>query len=132
MDDGNTRKIQCRGGKGPVTEFLDTLRATLIQVSGEGAGSEYELKTDRVTLGRGPNADITFDDTAMSREHAALELAEEGFRLVDLGSTNGVLVNGVSVPAADLKHGDRFQLGDHIFQYVLEERERSPREFEVP
>ncbi len=132
MDDGSTRKIQRRGGKGPETEFLDTLRATLIQVSGEAAGSEYELKTDRVTLGRGPDVDITFDDTAMSREHAALELAKEGFRLVDLGSTNGVLVNGTSVSAADLKHGDRFQLGDHIFQYVLEERERSPREFEVP
>ncbi|MEE9279548.1 MAG: FHA domain-containing protein [Myxococcota bacterium] len=132
MDDGSTRKIQRRGGKGAVKELLDTVRATLIQVSGEAAGTEYELKTDRVTLGRGPNADITFDDTAMSREHAALELAEEGFQLVDLGSTNGVLVNGVSVSVADLKHGDRFQLGDHIFQYVLEERERSPREFEVP
>lgn len=129
---GTTRRMQRRGGSEAGSTFLSDMRATIVQVSGSAAGSEYELDCARVTLGRGPDTDLVFDDTAMSREHAALELEDEGYRVVDLGSTNGVLVNGAQVPAADLKHGDRFQLGDHVFQYVLEEREPSPREFEVP
>ncbi len=132
MDDGNTRKIQRRGSKGPGAAFLANVQVTLVQVSGGAAGSEYSLTQRRLTLGRGPNADLTFDDSAMSRQHAALELTEEGYKLLDLGSTNGVLVNGAPVSEAFLKHGDRFQLGDHEFQYVLDERERSPREFKVP
>lgn len=128
---GTTRRIQ-RGGNGAGSTFLSDVRATIVQVSGGAAGSEYELDRARITLGRGPDTDLVFDDTAMSREHAALELGDDGYRVVDLGSTNGVLVNGAQVSTADLKHGDRLQLGDHVFQYVLEERESSPREFEVP
>jgi pSer/pThr/pTyr-binding forkhead associated (FHA) protein len=132
MSDGSTRKIQRRGGNGPGAAFLAKVRVTLVQVSGGAAGSEYDLTQRRLTLGRGPNADLAFDDSAMSRQHAALELTEEGYKLLDLGSTNGVLINGAPTSEALLKHSDRFQLGDHVFQYVLDERERSPREFKVP
>jgi len=43
----------------------------------------------------------------------------------DLGSTNGVLVNGTRAPAADLKHADVVTIGEHEFQVVVESRERS-------
>ena len=132
MSDTTRRKIQRPGDNGPDSAFLATVRVTIVQISGGAAGSEHELTQMRVTLGRDASADLTFDDSAISREHAALELGDEGFRLLDLGSTNGMLVNGASVSAADLKHGDRFQLGDHVFQYVLEERQRTPPEFKVP
>ncbi len=132
MSDCTTRKIQRRGGNGPESAFLSKVRVTIVQVTGTAAGSEHELMSTRLTLGRGPDVDFGFDDTAMSREHAALEFADGGYRLLDLGSTNGVLVNGAAVSAAKLKHGDRFQLGDHVFQYVLEEREHDPPEFAVP
>ena len=132
MSDCTTRRIQRRGDKCLESAFLARVRVTIVQVSGGAAGSEHELMSARLTLGRGPEVDLDFDDSAMSREHAALELADEGYRLLDLGSTNGVLVNGAPATAADLKHGDRFQLGDHVFQYVLEEREHDPPEFTVP
>ena len=132
MSDCTTCKIQRRGDKDPESAFLARVRVTIVQVSGGAAGSEHRLMSARLTLGRGPDVDLAFDDPAMSREHAALELADEAYRLLDLGSTNGVLVNGAPVTAADLKHGDRFQLGDHVFQYVLEETEHAPPEFSVP
>ncbi len=132
MSDCTTRKIQRRGDKDLESAFLARVRVTIVQVSGGAAGSEHQLMSARLTLGRGPDVDLAFDDPAMSREHAALELADEAYRLLDLGSTNGVLVNGAPVTAADLKHGDRFQLGDHVFQYVLEETEHAPPEFSVP
>ena len=49
-------------------------------------------------------------------------LSLEGFRVRDIGSTNGIVVNGAQVQIAELKHGDRFELGDHIFEYRQELR----------
>jgi len=43
-----------------------------------------------------------------------------------MGSTNGIAVNGSRVDAADLKHGDRIEIGSHVLQFVLESTERVP------
>ena len=45
---------------------------------------------------------------------------------------NGVQVNGAPVQVAELEHGDRFQLGEHVFQLVLERRRREPRAYLLP
>src|SRR5262245_26772486 len=82
-------------------------RASLVIVAGRAEGSEFELETERSVVGRGPGVDWVLDDPALSRQHAAFERTEEGHCVRDLGSTNGVRVNGAPVTAADLKHGDR-------------------------
>jgi pSer/pThr/pTyr-binding forkhead associated (FHA) protein len=41
-------------------------------------------------------------------------------------------VNGALILASELKHGDRFQLGEHVFQFVLEQRRRDPRTYVLP
>ncbi len=132
MSDTSTRKIQRPGGNGPDSAFLANVRVTIVQISGGAAGSEHELTQKRVTLGRDDSADLTFDDSAMSREHAVIEFAEGGFRIRDLGSTNGTLLNGDDVKSKGLTHRDRIQLGEHVFQFVLEERERQPRTYVIP
>jgi pSer/pThr/pTyr-binding forkhead associated (FHA) protein len=68
----------------------------------------------------------------MSKEHAALEFSGGGIRLRDLGSMNGLRVNGGATKVADLKNGDRFQIGEHEFQFVLEQRRRQPRTYVLP
>jgi pSer/pThr/pTyr-binding forkhead associated (FHA) protein len=68
----------------------------------------------------------------MSKEHAALEFANGGIRLRDLGSMNGTRLNDSEVRAADLKNGDRIQLGEHAFQFVLEKRAKQPRTYVLP
>jgi len=132
MRDGGTRRLRTGGKPSRVDEFLAELRATLVIVRGQGAeGVEYVLESERILLGRGPGVDLEFADTAMSRQHAAIEFLGDGFSIRDLGSTNGVLVNGSPASAAHLKHGDRLQLGEHVFQYVLEERGRPPRVYSI-
>lgn len=130
MQDGHTRKL-ARSEPQILNAFLQRFRACLVIVEGPAAGTEFSLDSDRIYIGRGPAADLCLDDAAISQEHAALELTEEGFRVRDLGSTNGVHVNGGAVLAAELKHGDRLQLGGHALQYLVEERPSGSPTYEL-
>ena len=74
-------------------------------------GRRYAISGSAV-LGRLPECDITFDDSAISRRHARVTHAEAGgYEIEDLGSTNGVRVNGEKVQRATLRDGDRLDLG---------------------
>jgi len=129
MSRDRTRVLEkASGGE---SELLARCSVTLVLVSGDGAGTEFPLATIATVVGRGPGADLSFSDDAMSRRHAVFEAQPKSFRVRDLGSTNGTLVNGKQVAVADLCHGDRVQIGEHIFQYVLEEAPRGPRTFSV-
>jgi pSer/pThr/pTyr-binding forkhead associated (FHA) protein len=124
MKDGRTRKLATRSGAG--ADFLAANSVLIVFASGALAGTEVPLDKRRVTLGRGAGADVSVADAGVSNLHAALELGERGFRLRDLGSTNGIVVNGAKVGEADLKHGDRFELGGIAFRYVVEPRSKTP------
>jgi len=126
MKDGRTRRVATRSASEGEGGFLADHEASIVIASGPMAGSEVLLEKTRVTLGRSAGADVVLDHSSISSEHAALELCEDGYRLRDLGSTNGVFVNGAQVSAADLKHGDRFELGALAFRYVVAERENVP------
>jgi pSer/pThr/pTyr-binding forkhead associated (FHA) protein len=121
MNDGRTRKLELHE-VGRKAGFLDKNQAALVVAAGPLGGTEHVLEKDRVTLGRGPGVDVLLDDASVSHQHATLELVAAGYRIRDLGSTNGVRVNGVSVAAADLEHGDRLEIGALAFRYVVEAR----------
>lgn len=125
MKDGSTRRVATQTG-GAGRGFLAKHKVTLVLASGPHAGNEVALDRERVTLGRGAGADVVFQDASVSAEHAVLELCERGYRLRDLGSTNGVSVNGCKAAVAELKHGDRFELGKVAFRYVVETRKAAP------
>ena len=127
-----TRKIRREDIPSAEANFFAHNRATLILVSGGAAGAEYLLESSGIVMGRGPGAALVFDDDAMSREHAVLEVTGEGFRVRDLGSTNGLSVNGAPTQTAELKHGDRIEIGEHAFQYLLEPREDRPPTYVLP
>jgi pSer/pThr/pTyr-binding forkhead associated (FHA) protein len=65
-----------------------------------------------VVIGRSPDADIVLSSTEVSRHHAEVVPDESGWLLVDLGSTNGVRLNGrrVGVPTL-LTDGDVIEVG---------------------
>ena len=132
MRDGRTRKLAAGERQLEFTRFLAESRAVVVVLEGSAAGSEHEIEGPRTTLGRGPGVDLAFPDPSMSKKHACLEWAGGGLRLGDLGSTNGVRVNGALIVVAELKHGDRFQLGEHVFQLVLERRRKEPRTYVLP
>jgi pSer/pThr/pTyr-binding forkhead associated (FHA) protein len=126
MRDGRTRRLANSSQARPPETFLAKHRATLVVLKGSAVGNEYELGQPRTILGRGPAVDIAIDDATMSRQHVAFEIGTDGLRARDLGSTNGILVNGTTVDAADLKHGDRLKVGAHELQLLLEARDREP------
>jgi S-DNA-T family DNA segregation ATPase FtsK/SpoIIIE len=131
MHDGSTRKVRREPPTRKPGAFLASHRAVIVTLSGTTAGNEYELENDRTTLGRGPGVDLAFEDTTLSREHAAFEVMGDAMCLRDLGSTNGVSVNGAATLSTELKHGDRIAMGDHQFQFVLETRRRDPKAYEI-
>jgi hypothetical protein len=104
MRDGLTRRLEQPERKDSFSEFLTRWRATIVILSGDDAGTEHDLQRSHITLGRGPDTDLTFDDESMSREHAALEFTGGGFRIRDLGSMNGMLLNGGEARVGDLKN----------------------------
>jgi pSer/pThr/pTyr-binding forkhead associated (FHA) protein len=113
------------------SDFLARCSVTLVLVSGADAGTEFPLASEATIVGRGPGADLSFPDDAMSRRHAVFEVQAKSFRVRDLGSTNGTLVNGTPIAVADLTHGDRVKIGEHVFQYVVDDTPRGPRTFSL-
>ena len=77
----------------------------------EVGGSTYALSSATTTLGRGTDADVRIDDPGISRLHAELRRSGGDVTVVDLGSTNGVVISGERVTQARLRDGDRIRLG---------------------
>jgi FHA domain len=82
------------------------------------AGVRYEVKTPRFVVGRGAG-DLAIDDPGVSRRHALIERAADGYVLVDLGSTNGVEFDGARIHRRQIADGDRFRIGGHEIEFVL-------------
>ena len=70
----------------------------------------------RATIGRSKDADCVLRDPNVSRHHAELRRAPTGeWTIADLGSTNGIKVNGRRVGSTRLKSGDRVTVGTTTF-----------------
>ena len=76
-----------------------------------GAGKRLVLSGNRVLIGRSRECDFMLDDPNVSRQHAELRREGDGWVVADLGSTNGVKVNGNRVREAGLRAGDEITLG---------------------
>lgn len=75
------------------------------------AGRKYPITEPRVVLGRSRDAGVRISDVNVSRKHAELQHDGSTFWVVDLGSTNGTLVNGKRTDRHRLRDGDRITLG---------------------
>jgi hypothetical protein len=72
-------------------------------------------------IGRSRDADIVLDDSNVSRRHAELSPSGQGWLIQDLGSTNGVRVNGRQVDGPHpLESGDRIELGTVSVTFEVE------------
>ncbi len=91
----------------------------LVLLSEGGPEQEYELGKSRITLGRSNTNDIILSDSRISRNHARLECSSAGCTLVDLGSSNGSLVNDQRVQRILLRPGDLITLGGHQLRYEV-------------
>jgi hypothetical protein len=92
-----------------------------LTINDGGASRELAIGSEVVVIGRASNADVRLSDTGVSRRHAEVRREGDDHVLVDLGSTNGTLVNGRPIERVRLANGDRIELGATV---LLFERDR--------
>lgn len=78
-------------------------------------GVRHPLAPPGLVIGRGSDADLRLNDPGVSRRHALITVSGTPARPIvtieDLGSTNGIIVNGQKVAKAILREGARVELG---------------------
>jgi hypothetical protein len=86
---------------------------------GSDPPQSWVLNSDRFTLsiGRLPESDVSLADPNASRRHAQVIRRDDGWWIVDLGSTNGTLVNGALMKERRLTPGDVIQIGTTRIEY---------------
>jgi hypothetical protein len=94
----------------------------VIRIGGGRAGEQFPIASDRMAIGRAPNADVFLDDITVSREHAVLDRRDDGLHLSDSGSLNGTYVNRQRIESVRLADGDEVQIGKYRLTYI----ERGP------
>ena len=76
-----------------------------------------------ITIGRDERADLTLSDGSISRAHCMVDRFEEGYILVDLGSTNGTTLNGERVSdRAPLQPGDKIFIGASVIRFAYSDQ----------
>jgi hypothetical protein len=75
------------------------------------AGERHELAKEAILIGRSRECDVTVDDPNVSRRHAEVRQENGAWWIVDLGSTNGIEVNGERVERARLEPDDAIVVG---------------------
>ncbi len=94
-------------------------QAELAIETGPDAGHSHRVGDRALRLGRSPDNDVILRDPATSGHHARVERRGDQFWIVDLGSTNGTLVNGEPVQEKELNHGDRVTVGQNAVHFSL-------------
>lgn len=92
----------------------------------------FQLDRMKVNLGRGSENDIVIDDGSVSVRHAVMERIDGGYQLRDLGSTNGIKLEGIQKEIIPLRHGLSVKIGDVAFDFTLTEEEREALAREKP
>ncbi len=88
----------------------------LTLISGGASNASYPLTEQGVQVGRGDDCDIALNSQNVSRRHARIFVYQGQPYVQDLGSRNGVYVNGVRIQEQRLGSGDTLTMGEFVFQ----------------
>lgn len=83
----------------------------------DGVDKTLEIGQDPVLIGRAAGCHILSNDARVSRQHAKIFFEGGHYWIEDLGSANGVFVNGTQHAQAELTNGDTLQVGDALFVF---------------
>ena len=88
-------------------------------IDGSGQQSaEIALESGVYSIGRAEDCDVQLASSHVSRYHARIEMSSGVATLIDLGSVNRAIVNGVPVSSHALVNGDEIQLGEYTLRFV--------------
>ena len=83
----------------------------------------FQLDREVVSLGRGSENDIAIDSGSVSVRHAEMRRIDGGYDLHDVGSTNGIKLDGVRYEVIPLSTGVTVKVGDVAFDFALSDEE---------
>jgi len=89
----------------------------IIVLKGPNVGEIIIFNNPIFRIGRESDSDIFLDDITISRKHAEIEKIDTYHKITDLGSLNGIYVNGKLVEEKILGNGDKIQIGKYVFYY---------------
>ena len=87
--------------------------------SRRGPAERFRLRAERARAddGRGAANDVRIKDSSASRQHCVLRRDADGWRVLDLGSRHGTLVNGVPCSDEPLRNDDQLGIGRSAFVF---------------
>jgi tetratricopeptide (TPR) repeat protein len=89
----------------------------LLVIGGNDRGKRFDLTLPETRIGRGADQDVVLSDIAVSRRHVTIHMEGARYRLRDLGSGNGSLVNGQRVDQHVLNDGDHIEIGQTVMRF---------------
>ncbi len=92
----------------------------------------FQLDREVVSMGRGSENDIAIESGSVSVHHAEMRRIEGGYELRDVGSTNGIKLDGVRHEVIALRSGATVKIGDVSFDFMLSDEEREALARERP
>ena len=97
--------------------------ATLRIILRDGSVVERDITKNEVTIGKGPQNDIILADASVSSAHAVIRFEDGAYKINDLGSRNGTLVNDARLGAEPraINHGDLIKMGHCALTFRLKE-----------
>ena len=101
----------------PMTETAIRRAAAVLDIG----GLRHPVSTSVLTIGRGSTADLKIDDPGISRNHAEIRTEGSVVLVRDLGSTNGITVDGRRVPESPLANGSQIRLGNTLITVSITE-----------
>ena len=93
----------------------------LVAIAGPLRDSVFALPDSDLSLGRDASNGLPISDPSVSRRHCLIRRDEASFKVRDLDSRNGTLVNGEPVKDHWLHHLDEIAVGDSVFRFLIED-----------
>lgn len=91
--------------------------ARLRVLKGPDQGLTIVLTQSTAILGRGDDVDVGMSDPKVSRKHVQMQYTTQGWKVTDLGSSNGILYQGHYVREAMIQSGEHFTLGETLLEF---------------
>ncbi|HEV8587735.1 MAG TPA: sigma 54-interacting transcriptional regulator [Pyrinomonadaceae bacterium] len=107
------------------------MKPRLASITGKLKDTVIPMTEGPVLIGRQTGANLRIRNAAVSRRHAMIEKEGDSYVIADLDSRNGTFVNNIPVKRCELHHGDRVQIGESEFFFLLEETEEPGQTSEI-
>jgi large-conductance mechanosensitive channel len=87
---------------------------------GNNIKNRFEIRKPQIVVGRAENCDLRIENPTVSKNHFQLNFKSNGeYWIKDLGSSNGLFVNGQKVQQSILRHGDFIQAGEMVLNFFI-------------